>query len=481
MLIKAGAEVDVAKQLTENLRGWTPLHDACQQGHSMLASLLLKHGANPNGTGNVSTPLELAVSKGHLDTVRALLQFKADTDLHKGEFNLLTSALPSPAILRNLLEAGANPDMRNAGNSTPLMEAAARPLPEATRILLQFKADPNARGEGGLTPLHFVLSRPGSAKQDAALEIVKILVAAGADVNALTTAGTTPLRFAMEWNTDPFRTVLKGAGAQLYAPNFQAIGLTRTNLEQPLITFRKDSTGWNRYTALEAMYYYYTGSVEGSGSVAQAYPVPTRTLRFPGNAPGTPQPISLPPPRGIITASFPLAQGGQFPFPDISGVQIRRPRSDKPGDEELIPLNLSTNIDCTKDLVLRFGDLVEIPERVHSLAEQPMGLDRVQESALKECLQRKVRVTTMNAEKTGKEVEVILMPSYLSQLMRMDEVRRVLSSSSDLSRVRVKSTDPVTKQPRETLIDVQVVTNGRQPLHEDIWLHDGDVVEVPER
>jgi hypothetical protein len=56
-----------------------------------------------------------------------------------------------------------------------------------------------------------------------------------------------------------------------------------------------------------------------------------------------------------------------------------------------------------------------------------------------------------------------------------------LSSSSDLSRIKVKSTHPVTKEKRETVIDVQVFRGGRQPLYEDIRLRDGDLIEVPEK
>lgn len=55
----------------------------------------------------------------------------------------------------------------------------------------------------------------------------------------------------------------------------------------------------------------------------------------------------------------------------------------------------------------------------------------------------------------------------------------VLRVSSDLSRVKVKRVDPATSQSRELLFDL----SEKQPYDErtDLWLRDGDVIEVPEK
>jgi cell division septal protein FtsQ len=56
----------------------------------------------------------------------------------------------------------------------------------------------------------------------------------------------------------------------------------------------------------------------------------------------------------------------------------------------------------------------------------------------------------------------------------------VLRVSSDLSRVKVRRIDPVTKKLREMQFDY---ASSRQPYEArtDLFLRDGDVVEVPEK
>lgn len=50
-----------------NFDGFTPLHVAALHGHSVLASLLIRHGANINARTNQSaTPLHLASQNSHI-------------------------------------------------------------------------------------------------------------------------------------------------------------------------------------------------------------------------------------------------------------------------------------------------------------------------------------------------------------------------------------------------------------------------------
>ena len=65
---------------------------------------------------------------------------------------------------------------------------------------------------------------------------------------------------------------------------------------------------------------------------------------------------------------------------------------------------------------------------------------------------------------------------YLFDALHRPEALSVLLSSSDLSRVKVKHHDPVTGNTAELTIDE---TKDRGP--EDLWLRDGDVIEVPEK
>lgn len=55
--------------------GWTPLHYACDQGHAVVAALLLDEGANANARDDMKkTPLHLAAGQGRLAAVQVLLK-----------------------------------------------------------------------------------------------------------------------------------------------------------------------------------------------------------------------------------------------------------------------------------------------------------------------------------------------------------------------------------------------------------------------
>ena len=57
------------------------------------------------------------------------------------------------------------------------------------------------------------------------------------------------------------------------------------------------------------------------------------------------------------------------------------------------------------------------------------------------------------------------------------QVRRpagVLRASADVTRVTVKRTDPITKEKLELLFNLD-----KSDPQTDLWLRDGDVIEVP--
>jgi len=59
---------------TKNADSWTPLHLAARNGNTVLMSLLITNGADPNSYGSLDkTPLHEAISNGHLDAVKLLV------------------------------------------------------------------------------------------------------------------------------------------------------------------------------------------------------------------------------------------------------------------------------------------------------------------------------------------------------------------------------------------------------------------------
>ncbi|AXK61157.1 ankyrin repeat domain-containing protein [Candidatus Chromulinivorax destructor] len=75
-----------------------------------------------------------------------------------------------------LVECGANINIKDSNQMTPLYEAKSK---EMIQVLIDLKADVNCKEQQGLTPLHY-LSSCGHQDQ---LEMIRLLVRAGSDIN----------------------------------------------------------------------------------------------------------------------------------------------------------------------------------------------------------------------------------------------------------------------------------------------------------
>ena len=92
-----------------------------------------------------------------------------------------------PEATQLLVERGADLEAVSPtfGDVTPLHSACASGERESARILLDAGADPNVRQQGGFTPLH-------AAAQNGDEELARLLLARGADPDAATDDGRTP-------------------------------------------------------------------------------------------------------------------------------------------------------------------------------------------------------------------------------------------------------------------------------------------------
>jgi len=155
----------------------------------------LMRGQNPFGGRRRALPPAnaRAGAQGNQQS-HTLLMYAADTG--------------NAAIVRDLLDHGADVDARLANGNTALFMSVARRSEACTDALLQRGADVNYRNSSGLTPLHV------AAKNDSAVTLGQLLLH-HADVKAKDNNGLTPLTTAakahsanaclllMDWGADP--------------------------------------------------------------------------------------------------------------------------------------------------------------------------------------------------------------------------------------------------------------------------------------
>jgi ankyrin repeat protein len=255
VLLKAGADVNEAIP-TGSRRGYggrlppvgaTPLLLAVTNAHYALASLLLDAGANPNadvpgytvlhamtavrkpGVGDNDPPPDGSGNMTSLELVKKLAAHGANlnarmtkkpnlnnTRLNEiGATPYMLAALTADAELMKLLAAlGADPQLKNIENSTPLMAAAGlatrspgedagteSEVLEAVQAALDLGADINAVDNNGETAMH-------AAAYKNLPKVVKFLAAKGARIdlwNQTDKFGWTPLAIAVGYRFGNFK------------------------------------------------------------------------------------------------------------------------------------------------------------------------------------------------------------------------------------------------------------------------------------
>jgi ankyrin repeat protein len=249
-LIQAGADVNETLRpgrRNTDLKPTNSLILAVENGHFELATALLDAGADPNDRPAGFTALHAItwvrkpirgdgnpppIGSGNLNSlemVRQLLKHGADVDarLEKGESELgrFTTTGSTPFLLaarasdiplmKLLVELGADTNLANADNCTPLLAAAGvgalgdgdesagteEEAMEAVGVLLELGAEVNAADDNGETAMH------GAAYQSRA-NLVSLLAERGADINVWdrkNRAGWTPLMIARGHRPGNFR------------------------------------------------------------------------------------------------------------------------------------------------------------------------------------------------------------------------------------------------------------------------------------
>lgn len=499
-----------------------PLLAAIVGNNLAMAELLLQAGANPNQAGNVDVdvffkhashsggssrvaPLYLAVQKKQLPMVQLLLKFKADPNESETDGrSVLFSAIYKPEILTALLEAGANPEVRDETDSmnnnlprggmglgtglpappllisrTPLLFAAgAESNAVAVATLLQYGANPNATDRQGNNALYyaaealaeektFVLllehhtnpnqqNKEGHTPLDQVKEMLRTPTgdASSRFLNYSYNTHLTEVPLAQKTLVQNIIALLHQYGALDQLPDWQHLSVSRPAAKFYGIVFNRETNDWNHFTLFEMIY---------------------NAGRY----------------------------GDQLNYADLTKLVVVRPAANGTNFQRIAInlLNATNGVDTSRDMPLEFGDVLEIPEREHSLSDSlrylnSEHLQAIEASLFKQAGQAKLVVAG------GKTVDLPLQtpssPTGTSFSERLEHVRRsttysdpiltsflqhddlalhALTSNCDLSRVKVTHKNSKTSQTQTWLIDCS--DPNRQPKETDLWLRDGDVIEVP--
>jgi len=271
-LLAAGADVNQTTRY-----GWSPLLAATQNQNYQMGRFLIEHGADVNlANKGAWTPLYLATDNRNieggdyptrtadmdsLEYIRLLLDKGADPDARMIESSetctvftnqwldeegatafLRASQSGDIALMRLLLEHGADPHLNTALGVTPLAAAAGigwvegvtqewstEQTIEAVKLLLELGINPNFQADTGRTALH-------GAAHKGATEVVKILVAAGADMD-VRDFGNTDNRGSAElaahtWRAIDYADGLVRVGVQSAIPHPETAAVLRQMMRE---------------------------------------------------------------------------------------------------------------------------------------------------------------------------------------------------------------------------------------------------------
>ena len=155
---------------------------ACQRGTADEVKKFLDDGVDINTVGSTgATPLYFAVVNGHTETVKVLLDHKANV---------------------NARVPDVNRSFGSAMGTTPLLIAAQRNFSAIANLLISHGAQVQVHDSFGLTPLHYAAKRGN-------FELVRKLLGKGADTAVKDKWNHTPEYYARINGNEALAKILK--------------------------------------------------------------------------------------------------------------------------------------------------------------------------------------------------------------------------------------------------------------------------------
>lgn len=196
-LLAMGADANAQDEKGE--KGWSALAHAADNGHASVVAALIAAHARPDDVcacrgyldGGYS-PLIMAAYRGHVDVASSLIAAGAAVNARtqEGMTALMWAARGNAdaQLLLRLLDAGADPNLRDAKSNTALIYSVHSV--ESMRTLIGHGADVNAQSNDGATALM-------TAAAGDHVESVRYALAAGAELHARSRFGRTALMVAV--------------------------------------------------------------------------------------------------------------------------------------------------------------------------------------------------------------------------------------------------------------------------------------------
>ena len=197
-LLAGGAKVEA--RAGESLYGASPLYLAAQNGHTEVVRLLLTWGANIHFRLKklAVTPLLIAAERGHTEVVRLLLAQGASPLVRNWNGLTALGLTRDQEIVQLLLAGGAEGNSRDNQGNTVILNCVDTDLlagPHCSlqllRQLLKAGADPNIRNKDRNLPL-ILLAAKKVKKVELVLAYMKVLLDHGVDIEATATTEDGP-------------------------------------------------------------------------------------------------------------------------------------------------------------------------------------------------------------------------------------------------------------------------------------------------